>query len=151
MLGEAQWQWLEKELGRKDIKLFIIGNGTQIIPDKYPYEKWANFPKSRNRLFNLLQKNQDKKFILLSGDLHTGEISRITPEGFSSPLYEHTSSGLTHYFIKIPKNKYRKGRPAKKINFGLIEIVWNEQPVKVKLQIIGMKNKIITEKVISLE
>jgi len=151
MLGEEQWEWLESELNRTDIQLFIIGNGTQILPTKYPFEKWANFPKSRQRLFDLFKEHQDKRFLLLSGDLHMGEIAKIKPKGFDSPVYEMTASGLTHFYEKKPRNKYRIGRPANQLNFGLIEIVWNENPVKVKLQLRGLNNKLVTEEIVYLK
>ena len=34
--------------------------------------------------------------VLISGDRHIGEISKMTVPGVSYPIYEITSSGLTH-------------------------------------------------------
>ena len=54
ILGETQWNWLEKQLTESNSKIHIIGCGIQMIPEEHRFEKWANFPKARKRLFELL-------------------------------------------------------------------------------------------------
>jgi alkaline phosphatase D len=68
ILGEAQWKWLENELRNSKADIHLIGSGIQIIPEEHLYEKWANFPQSRQRLFSLLAATKAKNVILLSGD-----------------------------------------------------------------------------------
>jgi alkaline phosphatase D len=76
-LGEDQWLWLDSALQRGNLEkvdLTIIGAGIQIIPERanIPIEvmKWKN----KKVLFDLLKKNQKDSVILLSGDVHFGQM-----------------------------------------------------------------------------
>ena len=51
--------WLEKELLKNDAEVNLLAGGIQLISSEH-YEKWANFPKARQRLFNLLKENKIK-------------------------------------------------------------------------------------------
>lgn len=121
ILGMAQWNWLESEM-KKEEDILIIGCGVQIIPEEHRYEKWANFPTSRQRLFELLDKETTKDIILLSGDRHLGEMSKLALS--SKDIIEVTSSGLTHGYrgVNTESNKYRIGNNVTKLNYGLITI-----------------------------
>lgn len=149
-LGEAQWQWLEKELENSKAAVHIIGCGIQFIPEEQKYEKWANFPQARKRLFDLLAKTKPAGTVLVSGDRHIGEISRYKPDGMPYPIYEITSSGLTHVYEGggVELNRYRVGEQIKKLNFGLLEIDWTQPKPQVTLQIRGKDNAVyLSEKV----
>ena len=145
ILGEAQWQWLSQELSDTSIALNIIGCGIQFIPKDHRFEKWANFPKARKRLFNLLEEKQPKGAILLSGDRHIAEISKIKLEALPYDLYDITTSGLTHSWEDIGE-EYNELRVDDKMtgekNFGIMQIDWNSQPLKVKVEIRGLENKL---------
>jgi alkaline phosphatase D len=55
MLGDDQWEWLERELLTNTAQLTIIGAGLQIVSwGKMVGEGWRMFPESRQRLFNLI-------------------------------------------------------------------------------------------------
>ena len=56
LLGEEQWRWLEKELLKNDAEVNLLAGGIQLISSEHAYEKWANFPKARQRLFDLLKR-----------------------------------------------------------------------------------------------
>lgn len=93
VLGETQWQWLEKELTKPaDVRLLV--SSIQVLPTEQCFEKWSNFPQERERLFNLIQETKANGVVLLSGDRHLSEISVLDREDFAYPLYELTSSGL---------------------------------------------------------
>ncbi len=151
-LGEEQWAWLEKELGNSKAQVNLIASGIQVIPEEHKYEKWANFPKARQRLFDSIAKAQVPGVIFLSGDRHFGEISKIqvTPVGY--PLYEVTSSGLTHSWEKLEQepNRYRLGNFFKSLHFGTVEIDWSSQPVRLKLQIRDRSGTVQREQAIAL-
>lgn len=121
LLGEDQWKWLEGELAETE-DILIIGNGTQILPEDHRFEKWANYPSSRNRFLDLLEKETTKKIVLLSGDRHIGEISKLTLS--NKTIYEVTSSGLTHSYETVGNetNRHRVGNITSTLNYGLIEI-----------------------------
>ncbi len=144
ILGNAQWQWLEKELSNNAADLTIIANGTQFLPEEHKYEKWANFPTERNRFINLLDETQSKNVFLLSGDRHFGEISSLTTPNNKIPIYEVTSSGMTHSYasLKDEPNQHRVGNFTGQLNFGLMLIEWDSPVPNVHLQLRGENNAI---------
>ncbi|MGB0932114.1 MAG: alkaline phosphatase D family protein, partial [Chitinophagales bacterium] len=142
ILGEAQWKWLEKELQNSTAQIHLIANGIQVIPEEHRFEKWANFPNERQKLFDLIKKSQAKGVILLSGDRHIGEVSKLDIEGMDYPLYEFTSSGLTHAYTRFTgeKNKHRVGEVASDLNFGVLQIDWGKT-IEVKALMLGANGK----------
>jgi alkaline phosphatase D len=84
--------------------------------------------------------------ILLSGDRHLAEISRIEEPGVGYPLYEITSSGLTHSTCNVrpESNRYRIGEQWRGLNFGLVVIEWSASPV-ITLQSRGRNNVVRLE------
>ncbi|WKV12495.1 alkaline phosphatase D family protein [Marivirga harenae] len=139
ILGEAQWAWLEKELSDPTVSLYIIASGIQFIPEDHDYEKWANFPKERQKLIDLIQKKQPKGALLLSGDRHISEISSLQVEDLDYPLIDVTSSGLTHVWENAPQepNQHRIGKLVNKLNYGLVKIEESESGLRVISEIRG--------------
>jgi alkaline phosphatase D len=76
MLGEAQWEWLEEVL-REPTDLRILASSIQVIPSEHEWEKWANFPLERERLLALLGEAGAERTLVISGDRHIGEMSRV--------------------------------------------------------------------------
>jgi len=129
LLGEAQWDWLEGEL-KKPAQLRILVTSIQAIPDNHGWEKWGNLPLERDRLFQMIQKTKAKGVVLVSGDRHLSEISRLEdddPKGIDYPLYEITASSLNRPsgFKTVEQNQHRITDENVRVeNFGLIEIDW---------------------------
>lgn len=143
ILGEAQWKWLEKELKNNKALLTLIGSGIQILPNEQIFEKWGHFPKARKRLLDLLAKHSNQNIVLLSGDRHIAELSKTTLPGAAKPLYEFTSSGLTHTWSSIweESNQYRVEDLVIAKNFGMILIDWESKPLTVTFEARGLENK----------
>ncbi len=148
VLGDEQWQWLEKTLKDSQADVHIIGSGIQMIPEEHRFEKWANFPKERTRLFDLIQKYPAQSTILLSGDRHIGEISKLQREGDAKTVWEVTSSGLTHSYRNFTSepNQHRVGEVVSSLNFGILQFDWAAQ--KITLQIRGEGNKVLQSQVV---
>ncbi len=127
LLGDAQWAWLEAQL-KVPADLRLIASGTQIIPDEKGMDEWGNYPRERLRFIDLLRDSQAKGVILLSGNVHFGEVSGLEVLGY--PLLEITSSGLTHVNERYAgmTNTYRVGGPVVQNNFGMVEIDWAARP-----------------------
>jgi len=142
ILGEEQWKWLEKELKNSPAAFHIIGSSIQVISSEHPYEKWANFPSERERLFQLLVKLQPKNVLFVSGDRHIGEVSKTTVPGLPYQLYDFTSSGLTHTWqtAREEKNQFRVGQLIVEKNYGLIRINWNNVLPAMQLELYGKEN-----------
>ncbi|WP_375578904.1 alkaline phosphatase D family protein [Marivirga tractuosa] len=139
ILGEKQWNWLNNELSDDEVSLYIIASGIQFISEEHAYEKWANFPQERQKLFDLVQEKQPSAALLLSGDRHIAEISRIKLEGIKYPLIDVTSSGLTHTWKEEPKeiNQHRIGNIVNSLNYGLVKIEETENGLRVISEIRG--------------
>lgn len=136
LLGAAQWKWLEKELQTSQAQVNIIGSGIQILASEQPYDKWANYGKSRDRLLKLIRESKDPNVILISGDRHLAEISKLEGPEVNYPIYDITSSGLTHtvdFFWHVRNlfqgepNRYRVGNQLLEFNFGEIDIEWGKR------------------------
>ena len=136
MLGEPQWDWLKGELGRPGADLVVIGSSTQFVAEKHPYERWANFPKSKARLLQLIADSGTKGVIFLSGDRHNGEISCQKNTVVGYPIYDITSSGLTEVSsIKQELNPERIGNLVNGQNFGVILLDWAGPDPKITLEL----------------
>ncbi|HLP22379.1 MAG TPA: alkaline phosphatase D family protein [Chitinophagales bacterium] len=127
MLGEAQWKWLEGEL-RKPADLRIIGSSTQFLVDFNGWEAWANLPYERERFLKLIADTKANGVVFISGDLHYAELSRLhRPDLGLYPIYDLTSSGMTHGHSCAGENKNRIHGAYMKANFGMINIDWRAQ------------------------
>lgn len=142
ILGEAQWTWLEEELKNSDAQLHLIGSGIQIIPEDHRFEKWANFPTARKRLFETIAASGQENVVLLSGDRHISEFSQMDIEDKEKPLYEFTSSGLTHTWSGGggEENQHRVGELTIATSFGAMEIDWDATPLSVTMKMFSTQN-----------
>ncbi|WP_413776676.1 alkaline phosphatase D family protein [Haliscomenobacter sp.] len=142
MLGEAQWQWLEAELRNSTAQIHIIGCGIQFIHDEHAFEKWANFPLARKRLLNLLAQIKPTKTMLISGDRHISEVSRMELPGLDYPLYDFTSSGLTHAYAGNTNepNRFRVSPLVNQRSFGVLRIDWSAATPKITMEARGLNN-----------
>ena len=106
----------------------MVCSSTQIVPDAKGMDEWGCFPRERQRLFDLIETTEADGVILLSGNVHFAEISKIESEAY--PLLDFTSSGLTHINEVYAKadNNYRVAGPFADLNFGLVEIDWSAKP-----------------------
>lgn len=146
MLGEKQWSWLEDQLQDATIDLFILGSGIQFIAKDHKYEKWANFPKERQRMMATL-KNCNTPVLFLSGDRHISEVSKTSVTDYQHELYDITSSSLTNPW-KEPGpevNTYRIGEIVYPVNFAVLDIQWKEELPVIKLKYVGNNNETLNE------
>jgi len=166
MLGQEQWDWLAMELNETDIDLFFLASGTQFMPDdRFFPESW--FRPSKQRLYDLIGKSR-KRVVLLSGDVHYGEIMKLpcSCETIGFPLFEMTSSGMTHHFgdgyiikdklanFAFPDTFSTKENRYFGYNFGSIEVLIdsnNKTNSKVTLQIRDINNNVRLEQMISFK
>jgi hypothetical protein len=163
MLGEEQWQWLESVLKSSPSKIHIIGSGIQVTPFQKPVqESWSSHPQSRQRLFNLFAKLRVPGVILLSGDVHYSEVLQVPTacSGTGYPVYEFTSSGLTHTcngmlgnckvvldnFFHTPfhyGDSYYTG-----LNWGSLHFDWQKQTLALRTH--DLHGKVVHEAVIDM-
>ncbi|HEU0014914.1 MAG TPA: alkaline phosphatase D family protein [Longimicrobium sp.] len=153
MLGEEQWAWLEAELRGSRAQVTLIGSSTQVVSEEHTREKWANFPAERERLFRLIADTGVRGVVFLSGDRHFAEISRLDDNPAGYPLYDVTSSGMTHSTLQaVPEpNRHRVGPGNVGVhNFTLLEIDWTARPVTLRFTVRDVENTVRMEHVIPL-
>lgn len=148
MLGETQWHWLETEL-QKPSKIKVIASSLQLLPEFTGWESWANFPRDRQRLFSLIKKYQVNGVIIISGDTHWGEMSKVTMN-LDYPLWEVTSSGLTEEWKEVSPNKHRIGNFTNKVNYGELLIDWQQTDPQITLNLKDVNGRVFSQQKIPL-
>ncbi len=136
MLGDAQWKWLEKELNTSTARVNFIISGVQFLSTEHVYEKWANFPKEREKLLDLIARSGVQNPILLSGDRHIAEIMKLVDSRFPKGLFEVTASGLTHTWSGMAeeKNSLRVSGLIAQLNYGLASFDWTKDEVLIEIK-----------------
>jgi alkaline phosphatase D len=152
ILGEAQWKWFEGELRNSNAPLFIVNSSIQALAEDHRFEKWVNFPKARQRLLDVIAASK-KNVLIISGDRHIAEFSKVDLPGASYPLYDFTSSGITHTWPEkwVEENRHRVGNIIIEKNFGIIRIDWAKKDFKVNLEIRGKGNQVFQQQEITFK
>jgi len=157
ILGNYQWLWLKLILENSKSQFHIIVSGTQVLPtDKPIVEKWTNYPYAYNKLVNLLAEIRPPGVIFLSGDVHHAEILKKDCIGVGYPVWEVTSSGLTHscgdslgplcaFILEKVMNSDLRVSYFEYKNFGTMEFNWEKNPPVVTLQIRNETGNVILE------
>ncbi|MEZ6192320.1 MAG: alkaline phosphatase D family protein [Phycisphaerales bacterium] len=134
ILGEAQWAWLKEQL-QQPAKLRLIASSIQVIAEDHGWETWAMFPTERLRLIELIHETKANGVIILSGDRHQAELSRLD-EGAPYPLYDLTASAFNKPGLENDEpNRHRIGKRYAQSNYGLLDIDWQTAPPIVRLKV----------------
>jgi alkaline phosphatase D len=143
ILGREQWAWLEDGLKNSTADFNILVSSVQFLSREHGFECWGNFPHEVDRLMELIKTSKAKGVIILSGDRHISEFSRMGLEPPSYPLIDFTSSGLTHVYSSYSgePNRYRVGEVAFEKSFGLLEFHFEDKQVHFKM--IGDNGKVL--------
>ena len=142
ILGKAQWKWLEETL-REPADIRIIASSIQVVSTTHGWETWGNFPKERERFLELLKKTKANGVIILSGDRHSAEISKL--EGvLPYPLFDVTASAMNQSMRpNNEENPNRIGDRYFKENFGLLKIDWSKPEPNVAMEIRDLAGKVV--------
>jgi alkaline phosphatase D len=135
LLGATQWDWFEDQIANLDSECLIIGSSINVTSPTtgFGLEGWNAFGEERRRLYDLIAR-ANVPTILLSGDRHQAEFSRIVL-GNGLPVYEFMSSGLTHSTGAALPSPYRVGKVVGNQNYGLIRIEWDSIGPQVRMEI----------------
>ena len=142
ILGEAQWQWLEAQL-RVPADVRLIGSSVQFAAEGSGWECWANFPRERARLIELIRTTGAQGVVFLSGDMHYAELSSVEVDG-GYPLWDATSSGLTEVWDIPTPNRNRRSAVMAEVNFGMVDIepvTEGEDDLRLRLALCDVNGK----------
>ncbi|MBG7629749.1 MAG: alkaline phosphatase family protein [Bacteroidetes bacterium] len=136
MLGETQWNWLEKELKNSNASFNIIVSSIQFLSNEHGFESWGNMPHEIEKLEAMLKNTKAKNTILLSGDRHISEISKKNIDGLSYSLIDFTSSGMTHSYTsyKNEPNRFRVVDVVSEKSFGVLHFDFELEIVKMEIR-----------------
>ena len=139
LLGESQWKWLESEL-TKDVAARVIVSTIQALPTEKRMDEWGNYSRERARLLRLLTAHSAVPVVILSGNTHFGEFSKL--QFGAQTIYEITASGLTH--TAPPTRAHNPHRVASVVgdrNFGVLDIAWAGKKVTLTGALFSISGK----------
>ena len=103
MLGADQWSWLEQQVQESQAQVVLVVSSVQVLTTNPVVESWGHYPKERERLLSILNEIPEAAVVILSGDVHHGELLHSHHVNRDNDLrnggigiLEVTSSGLTH-------------------------------------------------------
>ena len=136
VLGKAQWQWLTNALNTTKADFNIIVSSIQFLSDEHGFETWGNFPNEVERLSQLIVSSKAKGVLLLSGDRHISEFSKLSIDNLNYPLIDFTSSGLTHSYSSFSgePNADRVGDVVHEISFGLLKFDFKTHTIHMEMR-----------------
>jgi alkaline phosphatase D len=135
VLGPAQWSWLEGQLRGSQAAVHVIGSSIQVVAEEHKFEKWANFPAARERLLRLIAESGAANPLVLSGDRHFAELSRLALAPAGPELYDLTSSSLNRPWKGASEtNRHRVGVLYPLANFGVVDIDWAGQQIVLQIR-----------------
>ncbi len=165
MLGEGQWKALEAWLRAvKDLYpvKFLVTSCSMLYPMwlDIPGDRWAGFPKERDRLLHFLANEGIEGVYLLTGDLHTAHAVRTDlygPQGRALPLWEFCSSPFEQQPNKFPQKTYLplRGGSVKnteryfsiaKKNYGIVRVDYPDAGTpRVRFELYGKSGELLDQ------
>ena len=139
MLGDEQWRWLGEQL-KVPAELRVLVSSIQFVSEFSGAEAWANLPREKQRMLDLIRTTKAAGVIFLSGDRHWCELSRM-PGPLGYPLYDLTASSLTepHPRGTPTENRYRAlPTTYHDVNVGHLHIDWEAPDPAVALKIVDV-------------
>jgi len=145
ILGQAQWEWLERVFSSEDHDLFVVVSSIQFLSSEHGFETWGNFPSEVERMQSLLAKTGQTPVVFLSGDRHISELSRVEWDKVSYPVYDFTSSGMTHSYTSFSgePNRYRLGEVVSEKSFGLLDI--DPSIMEITFTMVGEQGQVLQQ------
>jgi alkaline phosphatase D len=134
MLGEAQWHWLDQQL-RLAADVRVIVSSVQCVVEGHGFERWGNLPAERERLYRLIRNTGARGVLVVSGDRHIGGLYREANATLPYPLYEMTSSGVTHPWATAREAGPNRIDPLVTVqHFGVVDLDFAARQIVLSLR-----------------
>ena len=148
ILGAKQWDWLKGQLEDSEADFHIIVSSIQMLSSEHGFESWGNMPEEVDRFFSLLSETKPKGALVLSGDRHIAEISKREIPGLAYPLFDFTSSGMTHSYTSFEHedNPFRVSKVVPDKNFGLLKFDLVENSILMEIR--GEENALYVQELV---
>lgn len=148
MLGAVQWTWLENQL-QQPADLRLIVSSIQVMPTVHGWEAWSTMPDERQRLFQLIQRNDARGVVFLSGDRHSAylyEEDAILPYAANELTASSLNVSFATELAEMDERQIGAAYPPE--NYGAINIDW--QARTVRLEVKGSDGTTVRENVIDM-
>ncbi len=148
ILGEEQVQWLIDALKYSKASFKFVAIGGQFLNPVAVYENHATYAEERQRILDLIEKENIKGVVFLSGDRHRTELTKMELSN-GTVLHELTCSPLTSraYAMRDEEHEYRvKGTLVEEQNFGILEVSGPLQDRVLKMQVFDAQGKLKWQK-----
>jgi alkaline phosphatase D len=143
MLGPAQWAWLAQRL-REPADAHLVVSSIQLLAEGHGFERWGNLPLERERFFRTVRDCRARGVVLVSGDRHIGGLYHHTGPDAGYPLWEMTSSGVTHPWANADEpGPNRVGPLVRERHWGLVEFDFAAGELTLSLR--GEANQVLHE------
>tara|TARA_R100001015_G_C4634552_1_gene201263 strand:+ start:870 stop:2093 length:1224 start_codon:yes stop_codon:yes gene_type:complete len=131
ILGDEQIAWLIDALVSSKARFKIVAVGGQLLNTAALYENHSTFAEERQKIIELIEEEQIKNVVFLSGDRHKTELSKYVGEN-DFTIYDFTSSPLSstsYNSIEEPNTLRVEGTHYGEQNFGMLtfEGSWKER------------------------
>jgi alkaline phosphatase D len=148
MLGAAQWAWLEERL-REPADGHVVVSSIQLLAEGHGWERWGNLPLERERFFRTVRDSRARGVVLVSGDRHIGGLYQHPGPEAGRPLWELTSSGVTHPWTAADEpGPNRLGPLVREPHWGLITFDFAAASLTLSLR--GQANQVLHEHTVPL-
>lgn len=122
LLGPVQWRWLEERLATP-AEVHVIVSGVQCVVEGHGWECWGNLPLELARLYRTIRQTGAHNVVILSGDRHIGAVYRHDGPEAGYPIWEMTSSGITHAWADAREAGPNRVGPLVTVrHFGLLDV-----------------------------
>lgn len=148
ILGDEQIEWLIDALVNSKANFKFVVVGGQFISNAAVFENHATYPKERNKILKLIEKEGLKNIIFLSGDRHKTELSALELKS-GKTLYDFTSSPMASkaFDSKNEGNKNQvKGTHVATQNFGTISVSGTRKNRTLILKTFDAEGELLWEK-----
>jgi alkaline phosphatase D len=148
LLGQEQWAWLAQRL-REPADGHVVVSSIQVLAEGHGYERWLNLPLERERLFRTVRESRARGVVLVSGDRHIGGLYHHPGLEAGYPLWELTSSGVTHPWTTADEpGPNRVGPLVRERHWGLVSFDFKAAQVTLSLR--GAANQVLHERSLPL-
>lgn len=148
MLGAEQWAWLAQRL-REPADGHVVVSSIQLLAEGHGFERWGNLPLERERFFRSVRDSRARGVVLVSGDRHIGGLYHHTGPEAGYPMWEMTSSGVTHPWERADEpGPNRVGPLVRERHWGLVEFDFAAGELTLSLR--GESNRVLHEHTVPL-
>jgi alkaline phosphatase D len=135
MLGATQWAWLETQL-RQPADLRIIASSVQIVAEGHGWERWGNFPREQQRMYDLIAQTGARGVFFVSGDRHYSAINEAPAGRGPYRMVDFTASSINMPWTAGDSEALPTMiTPAFTVeNYGVVRIDWAGAKVTMELR-----------------